>query len=234
MKLVLFDIDGTILLTDGAGKRAIHRALIDVFGATGPHDHAFGGKTDPQIVRELMRLVGHEDPHIDERMEDLLDRYVGYLNEELEAQPEGVRTMPGIHELLDTLDRRDDAILGLLTGNLVAGARAKLIAADIDPDRFVVGAYGSDHEVRGELPAVAQRRALETLGVDVPGHDVVVIGDTPADVQCGRSIGARAIAVATGHFSIEQLMEHAPAAIFEDLSDTAAVVRAIMAPAGAP
>jgi phosphoglycolate phosphatase-like HAD superfamily hydrolase len=230
MKLVLFDIDGTILLTDGAGKRAIHRALIDVFGDTGPHDHPFGGKTDPQIVRELMRIVGHADPHIDERMEDLLDRYVGYLYEELDAGPEGVRTMPGIHALLDRLDGRDDVILGLLTGNLIAGARAKLIAADIDPDRFVVGAYGSDHEVRGELPAVAQRRALETLGVEVAGGDVVVIGDTPADVQCGRSIGARAIAVATGSYSVAELMEHGPAVAFEDLSDTEAVLGAIMAP----
>jgi phosphoglycolate phosphatase len=230
MKLVLFDIDGTILLTDGAGKRAIHRALIDVFGATGPHDHPFGGKTDPQIVRELMRLVGHADPHIDDRMEDLLDRYIGYLYEELDAGPESVRTMPGIHELLDRLDGRDDVILGLLTGNLVAGARAKLIAADIDPERFVIGAYGSDHEVRGELPAVAQRRARETLGVEVPGADVVVIGDTPADVQCGRSIGARAIAVATGSYSVAELMEHCPAAAFEDLSDAEAVLAAIMAP----
>jgi phosphoglycolate phosphatase-like HAD superfamily hydrolase len=137
--------------------------------------------------------------------------------------------MPGIHELLDRLDGRDDVILGLLTGNLVAGARAKLIAADIDPDRFVIGAYGSDHEMRGELPAVAQRRALETLGIEVAGPNVVVIGDTPADVHCGRSIGARAIAVATGSYSVAELMEHGPAAAFEDLSDTEAVLDAIMA-----
>src|SRR5437899_7096189 len=103
VKLVLFDIDGTILLTDGAGKRAIHRALTEVFGGTGPDDHPFGGKTDPQIVRELMRIEGHEDPHIDERIPDVLDRYVGYLHEELQAGAGGVRTMPGIHELLDVL-----------------------------------------------------------------------------------------------------------------------------------
>lgn len=229
MKLVLFDIDGTILLTDGAGKRAIHRALIEVFGATGPHDHPFGGKTDPQIVRELMRMEGHGDPHIDEHMPALLDRYVTYLNEELVASPTSVEMMPGIPELLDTLEARDDVLLGLLTGNLVAGARAKLSAAGIDMGRFQIGAYGSDHEARGQLPAVAQRRAREELGVEVHGGDVVVIGDTPADIHCGRDIGARAIAVATGTYSLEDLLAHDPAAAFEDLSDTHAVVSAILA-----
>jgi phosphoglycolate phosphatase-like HAD superfamily hydrolase len=231
MKLVLFDIDGTILLTDGAGKRAIHRALREVFGGTGPGDHAFGGKTDPQIVRELMRLEGHADAHIDAHMERLLIRYVAYLQEELDANPAGITVMPGIPELLDALDARADIVLGLLTGNLVAGARAKLAAAGIDPTRFKVGAYGSDHELRGELPAVAQQRARLELAIDVAGGDVVVIGDTPADIQCGRGIGARAIAVATGSYSTDELSKHAPAAVFEDLSDTRAVLDAILADA---
>ena len=229
MKLVLFDIDGTILLTNGAGKRAIQRALIDIFGGTGPEDHRFDGKTDPQIVRELMRIEGHADDHIDRHMSPLLDRYVGYLHEELIAGPDGVTLMPGVHELLAALEERSDAILGLLTGNLEAGARAKLSSAGIDPSRFRIGAYGSDHEVRGELPAVAQRRAREELGFEIAGHDVVVIGDTPADLHCGRSIGARAIGVATGHYSVEELSAHDPAAVFPDLSDTPSVVVAIFA-----
>jgi phosphoglycolate phosphatase-like HAD superfamily hydrolase len=233
VKLVLFDIDGTILLTDGAGKRAVHRALIQVFGATGPEDHAFGGKTDPQIVRELMRSVGHGDDHIDARMTQLLDLYVGYLHEELRVGADGIRVMPGVRELLDALDARDDVIVGLLTGNLEEGARAKLRSAGIDPDRFVVGAFGSDHEERGELPAVALERAREQLGVDVSGADVIVIGDTPADIHCGRGVGARAIAVATGFFSLDELRAHSPAALFPDLSDTADVVRAILSDAPA-
>jgi phosphoglycolate phosphatase-like HAD superfamily hydrolase len=228
VKLVLFDIDGTILLTTGAGKRAIHRALLEVYGATGPADHRFDGKTDPQIVRELMRIVGHGDEHIDARMSTLLERYVGYLHEELRAKPDGVRIMPGIHELLDALGERDDVVLGLLTGNLVDGARAKLTAAGIDPDRFVVGAYGSDHETRSELPAVALERARRELGLDIEGRDVVVIGDTPADLSCGLGIGARAIGVATGHYSVEDLAAHHPAAVFQDLSCTADVVDAIL------
>ena len=234
MKLVLFDIDGTILLTAGAGKRAIHRALIEVYGATGPDDHRFDGKTDPQIVRELMRIVGHEDDHIDAKMSELLARYVGYLHEELRARPDGVRLMPGIHELLDALAERADVVLGLLTGNLVDGARAKLEAAGIDPKRFVVGAYGSDHETRSELPAVALARARRELRLAIDGSDVVVIGDTPADLQCGQGIGARAIGVATGHYTVDDLAAHRPAAVFRDLSCTWEVVDAILATASAP
>jgi phosphoglycolate phosphatase-like HAD superfamily hydrolase len=228
MKLVLFDIDGTILLTAGAGKRAIHRALREEFGDTGPEDHRFDGKTDPQIVRELMRIVGHADDHIDERMDRLLEKYVSYLREELRAGAHGVEVMPGIVELLDALRGRSDVILGLLTGNLRSGAQAKLEAAGIDPSQFRVGAYGSDHETRSELPAVAQRRARDELGLDIAGGDVVVIGDTPADIACGRGIGARAIGVATGHYTVDQLREHRPSAVFADLSMTPEVVRAIL------
>ncbi len=228
MKLVLFDIDGTILLTDGAGKRAIHRALIDVFGGAGPEDHRFDGKTDPQIVRELMRLAGHADDHIDAGMARLLDTYVGYLHEELRVGAAGVEVMPGVRELIDALANRDDVILGLVTGNLEAGARAKLEAADIDVSRFRVGAYGSDHETRGELPAVAQQRAKQQLGADITGRDVVVIGDTPADLLCGAGIGASAIGVATGHYSVDDLKKYPALAVFEDLSATDDVVQTIL------
>jgi phosphoglycolate phosphatase-like HAD superfamily hydrolase len=161
----------------------------------------------------------------------MLARYVEFLHEELRSGVGSPRLMPGVRELLDALDARDDMLLGLLTGNLAAGARAKLSAAGIDPARFRVGAFGSDHESRGELPGVAQRRAREDLGHDIAGGNVVVIGDTPADIQCGRAIGARAIAVATGHYSVEELSRHNPAAVFEDLSRTDEVVRAIAADA---
>jgi phosphoglycolate phosphatase-like HAD superfamily hydrolase len=235
VKLVLFDIDGTIMLSAGAGSRAVRRALVDVFGASGPEEHRFDGKTDPQIVRELMRVDGPADENIEARMPERIARYLGYLDEELRvsAAAGGIRVMPGIFELLDVLESRMDVVLGLLTGNLAEGARAKLSAAGIDPDRFKVGAYGSDHEIRGELPAVARRRAREQLGLEFSGGDIVVIGDTPADVQCGAAIGCRAIGVATGMYSPDDLREHRPAAVFQNLADTDAVVRAIMGVGGA-
>src|SRR6185369_1324709 len=139
--------------------------------------------------RELQRLEGHPDRHIDEHLPRAIGRYVELLAEELERPGHKAYTLPGIRELLDALEARDDAILGLLTGNVVEGARAKLSAVGIDPERFVVGAYGSDHEIRAMLPAIARQRVLEAHGHEFSGHDIVIIGDTPSDVQCGQSIG---------------------------------------------
>jgi phosphoglycolate phosphatase-like HAD superfamily hydrolase len=228
-RLVLFDIDGTLLWSDGAGRRAIHRALAETFGETGPADHRFDGKTDPQIVREMMRIAGRDDADIDHRMPSLFARYVACLEEELCDPAHHASPLPGVVELLDVLSRRPDVALGLLTGNLIEGARAKLRAVGIDPELFLIGAFGSDHEDRPELPAIAQRRARERLGIDVPGRHVIVIGDTPADVQCGRSIGARAIGVATGRYAQDELRAHGAVTVFADLTDTCAVVEAIFA-----
>jgi phosphoglycolate phosphatase-like HAD superfamily hydrolase len=227
VKLVLFDIDGTLLWTDGAGRRAIHAALRDVFGTVGPTDYWFDGKTDPQIVRDLMRLEGFDDATIDERLPRVLIRYVERLREELRNPEHPPRVLPGVPELLDALDGAPGIVLGLLTGNIAEGADAKLRAVRIDPARFKVGAFGSDHELRPELPAIAHRRANESLGLSLLGDAVVVIGDTPADVQCGRALGARAIGVATGRFTTAQLNEHGPAAVFDDLSDTPLVLETI-------
>jgi len=228
VKLVLFDIDGTLLLSDGAGRRAINRALREVFGTTGPPDYYFDGKTDPQIVRELMRLAGHGDEHIDARMERLLERYLELLREELDDPTHHPYARPGVPVLLDALERRTNVILGLLTGNLEQGAKAKLEAVGLDPARFRVGAYGSDHEQRPELPAIAAARTKLHLGIDVTGNAIVVIGDTPADLTCGKALGASAIGVATGRYTVEQLRRHDPLDVFQDLSDTDAVMRAIV------
>lgn len=226
VRLVLFDIDGTILRSNGAGRRAMITALREIFGGTGPEDHSYDGKTDPQIVREVMRIEGHRDTHIDERMDALMTLYLTHLERELVAAKTIV--YPGIRELLDALEARDDTVLGLLTGNLREGAHAKLRAAGIDPGRFRIGAFGSDHEHRPELPAVARQRAQAELGIDLDGEHLVIIGDTPADIECGRALGVRAIGVATGSYSVEELRRHAPHAVFETLADTARVVSAIV------
>ena len=199
-----------------------------MFGTTGPSDYFFDGKTDPQIVRELMRLAGHGDEHIDAHMERLLERYLELLREELNDPTHHPYALPGVPDLLDALDRRANVILGLLTGNLEQGARAKLEAVGLDPARFRVGAYGSDHEKRPELPAIAAARTKRRLGIDVTGDAIVVIGDTPADLTCGKALGASAIGVATGRYTVEQLRQHDPLDVFQDLSDTDAVMRAIV------
>jgi len=119
-------------------------------------------------------------------------------------------------------------VLGLLTGNFQAGAALKLRSAGLDIARFRVGAFGSDHHHRPALPAVAQRRAREVLGLDLRGRDLVVVGDTPADIECSRAVDASAIAVATGRYSVDELAAHEPLAVFATLADTAAVTRVIL------
>jgi phosphoglycolate phosphatase len=229
VKLVLFDIDGTLLASEGAGKRAITRALKDIFGSSGPDDYHYDGKTDPQIVRELMKLDGKDDKAIDNRMPAVLNLYIENLNYELRAPDrKAPRTLAGVGTLLDALEARSDVVLGLLTGNIERGARLKLDAVGIEFSRFRVGAYGSDHERRPQLPAIARERCRRQTGAFLNGADVVVIGDTPDDLQCGRSIGASAFGVATGRFSVPELLEHKPVAAFEDLSDTEDVLEAIL------
>jgi phosphoglycolate phosphatase len=228
MRLVLFDIDGTLLWTDGAGRRAMEGALSHVFGSAGDPRYRYDGKTDVQIARELMRAEGHGDDAIDARLHAVLDGYLERLRRELDAGARHIQLLPGVRELLDALEPRPDVVLGLLTGNVALGAEAKLTAAGLDFRRFRVNAFGSDREHRPLLPAVAQRRARELLGHDFGGEDVVVIGDTPADIDCARSIGARTVAVATGRYSVEELAEHDPSAVLRDLSDTDAALRAIL------
>jgi phosphoglycolate phosphatase-like HAD superfamily hydrolase len=225
MVLVLFDIDGTLLTAAGAGRRAIHGALRDVFGGVGPADYWFDGKTDPQIVRDLMRHEGHSDPVIDDRLGAVLSRYSDRLGAELQDPSHVPIVHPGVPDLLDALESHPDVILGLLTGNIESGATLKLRAVGLDPARFVIGAFGSDHEHRLELPSIAEARALSLLGHEV---ELVVIGDTPADVACGAGAKRRAIAVATGRYTVDELNACGPAAVFQDLSDTEAVMAAIL------
>jgi phosphoglycolate phosphatase-like HAD superfamily hydrolase len=202
-------------------------ALLAHFGTIGPDGYRYDGKTDRQIARELMRMSEFSDADIDARMDAMLADYLVRLELELADGAPNMKVHRGVPGLLDALEARADVLLGLLTGNIAGGANLKLRAAGIAPHRFRVGAYGSDHEHRSELPAIAQRRASELLGCGVAGHSVVIIGDTPADVQCGRGIGARAVAVATGHFTVADLAAHGPHAVFGDFSDIDAAVEAI-------
>ncbi len=229
MKIVLFDVDGTLLWTDGAGRRAIHRALREVLGVEHPAaNFRFDGRTDPEIVRLLAAAAGR--PHGPREVAAVLERYVGLLDDELSRPGHRTTVFPGVFELIEALERRPDCVIGLLTGNVVDGARLKLRSGGLAIERFKVGAFGSDHEVRAELPPIAQRRAKETLGIDAVGGDLVIVGDTPSDVACGRPIGARAIGVATGSFPVTELLACGAHAAFDDLSDTSAVLQAAFEP----
>jgi len=232
MKLVLFDIDGTILWTDGAGRRAIRRAMVDEVGTAGPIDgYRLDGKTDPQIVRELLELAKHPAASDERTILAVCDRYVTLLAEELESPARRTRLFDGVSELLAALSPHEAAgraLVGLLTGNLERGAALKLRSAGLDPARFAVGAYGSDSGHRPELPAIAARRATERTGRAIGGSDVVIIGDTPADVACGQPIGARTVAVATGSYDLAALRAAGAAHVFASLADTAAVLDAVL------
>jgi phosphoglycolate phosphatase-like HAD superfamily hydrolase len=226
-RLVLFDIDGTLLSAGGAGARALRDALIEIYGETGPIGaYNMGGRTDPQIVRELMTATGKTVDEIEPHFDRLWKAYLRNLVEEVARTQ--IHALPGVPALLDRVEAGGDpTVLGLLTGNVVDGARMKVDAAGLDFGRFRVGAYGSDHGERPELPAVATRRARELTGVDYAGKEIVIIGDTPFDIACGEHLGVRTIAVATGTHPAEELARCGPDYLFDDLTDTDAVWRAI-------
>lgn len=228
MKIVLFDIDGTLLLSDGAGRTAMETALRAVFGTPGPSSYSYGGKTDRLIVRETMRLQGIDDAAIDARMDDVLALYLSGLRGHLASGTHRAHTLPGVEALLDAVETHEGMTLGLLTGNIVEGAGVKLQAVGLSSPRFRVGAFGSDHEERPMLPPIARDRARRFLGREVAGEQLVIIGDTAHDMTCGLGIGARAIGVATGGVSRDELATHAPTAVFDDLADTARVLEAIL------
>jgi len=233
MRLILFDIDGTLLWTNGAGRRAIHRALLDETGTAGPIEvYRFDGKTDPQIVRELLTLAGHPECDSEDRIAAVCRRYVELLTAELAKPTQATRLYPGITDLLAALEPYEAdgrALVGLLTGNVQHGAALKLRSAGLDPARFAVGAFGSDSHARADLPAVAAKRAAERTGRRFTGAELVIVGDTPDDVACARPMGARTVAVATGFFDTTALRAAGATHVFQTLSDTPAVLEALFA-----
>jgi phosphoglycolate phosphatase-like HAD superfamily hydrolase len=229
-RLVLFDIDGTLLLSGGAGRRAILGALHDETGRdpAGAMSVRFDGKTDPQIVVELFAAVGHPEPYETDHIERVLERYLFRLRADLAVNASKATVMPGIRPLLDRLEQDDRLVLGLLTGNIKDGAEIKLKSVELAPERFLVGAYGSDHAVRAALPPIAVDRARPLFGRPLHGDEIVIIGDTPADITCGQCVSARAIGVGTGAFSPAELLAVGAMAAFDDLSDIDRAYHAIV------
>jgi len=224
-RLLLFDIDGTLIDTLGAGRAALTRAMIDVYGETGPIEgFDFHGRTDPSIVRDLLRARSRTDPWIEARFPTLWRTYYGYLDRELAERDGRVALFVGVRQLLDRLIADERFVLGLVTGNMEEGAWKKLRAAGIS-EVFDFGAFGSDSERRADLPPLAVARASERFGERFRVADSIVIGDTPEDIKCARASSARVLAVATGRHEPAELRSHRPDAVVEDLSDTEEIVR---------
>ena len=228
-RLFLFDVDGTLVTAAGAGRIALGHALAATYGTTGPIEtYDFRGKTDPRIVWDLMRGAGLDDARIAERLAACFAAYVAELDA-LIGDGARVKVMPGIADVVRALAVRRDAVVGLLTGNIEAGARVKLRPTGLWP-LFRLGAFGSDDLDRRKLPAIACERAQRLVGHPFGFEQVTIIGDTPLDVDCARACGAVAVAVATGFHPPEDLTACAPDLFFADFSDVPAALAALTAP----
>ncbi|MCE0485224.1 MAG: HAD hydrolase-like protein [Methylacidiphilales bacterium] len=223
--LLLWDIDGTLVWTDRAGERSLLLVLTELYG----HDLGdklpvqLQGRTDTSIARDLLTHIGV--PVTPEEEKRLLDAYVALLPQTLPAGKSKLH--PGIKEALDAVHAHPEIHQGLLTGNQKEGARLKLSHLGIW-HYFEFGAYANDSHIRDELGPYALARAKEKLGIEFSPERVFIIGDTPHDVACGKAIGAKTIAVATGSYSVEDLKICNPTYVFADLSDTDALLKVVL------
>lgn len=226
MNILLFDIDGTLLLSGGAGNRAMDRAcslLYGIQGATQGRD--FSGMTDPAILRSLFSYLQQREC-TEEEMNEMAETYLTFLREEVASSP-GFRVLPGVPELLRRLSERKDVLLGIATGNLEQGAQMKLKRADL-LSYFRFGAYGSDTEHRSAIVALGIERAKKLLPQSPDTYIAYVIGDTPLDIEAGKAVGTLTVAVASGTTSVEELGRHQPTYLFPDLSHPADFLRILV------
>jgi len=219
IRLVLFDIDGTLVHTGGAGVKAFAKVFADEFGAKdGFEKLKFAGRTDVSLVREFFKY--HRIADTPENLARFFERYVFWLDHILAHSH--TEACPGIWEFIGELrSLPQPPLLGLLTGNIVLGAEIKLRHFDLWKE-FETGAFADDSEDRDEIAAVAKQRGSRVLGKNLQGNEVLVIGDTPLDIRCGRSIGAKVLAVATGGATLGELKPHAPDWAVKDLREIAA------------
>jgi phosphoglycolate phosphatase len=223
--LLLWDIDGTLLASGGAGMRALRVALGRVFGRDRSlEDLDWAGRTDRFIIAQVFDRTGI--PHTAENVNRYIDAYAEALPAELARS---ASVLPGVLELLTAADARPDVVQGLLTGNLRRGAEIKLGHHGLW-DFFAFGAFADDSPNRNELGPHALQRAADHAGKLFQANQVWIIGDTPHDIECGRVIGANTLALPTGHHSADELAAHHPTAMLRDLSDAAAFWRLIEQP----
>jgi phosphoglycolate phosphatase-like HAD superfamily hydrolase len=215
--LILFDIDGTLLWTRGAGRAAVREAMLEIFGATGAIEaHTFGGKTDWHTLTELLTPLGYTPLAIAARM-PAFNAALGRWTEQVIGRY-AVEACPGALPLVRRLASQAGVALGLVTGNCGASAPVKLRAAGFDPAWFPVGGFGHEAVQRNDLPALAVQRACAHYACTFEAKQVLVVGDTVADVQCARACGARVMAVRTGFEDPTLLEASAPDALIDDLT----------------
>lgn len=225
-RLVLFDIDGTLIADDGAAREAFTEALQHVYGFRGDvRRYDFSGRTDPQIARMILADDGWIEPDVDTRLPDLWKHYLGGLARNV---PGRVRALAGVRAMLDAVRAEERLTVGLLTGNIEPGARIKLGAVGLN-DFFRFGAFGSDSPRREELPPIAAECAAIATSHAFRGSDVVIIGDSIYDVRCGVPHGATTIAIASGKTAAAALKAEKPDHFFDSAEELDGILAAIVA-----
>ncbi|MEW6584635.1 MAG: HAD family hydrolase [Nitrospirota bacterium] len=214
MRLVLFDIDGTLIDSGGAGVRALELALKELFSVeNGFHGISMAGKTDPSIMREGLKKHGLSE---NGNLELVIEAYLAHLSREIENSRRKIK--PGIYDVLERLMTIADVGIGLLTGNLERGARIKLEPFNLN-SYFPTGAFGSDDEDRNKLLPVAVARFEDLTGEKIRIEESVIVGDTPRDVECAKICGAKCVGVATGPYPFKALVDAGADYVFQDLTD---------------
>ena len=223
-RLVLFDIDGTLISTNGDGVRAMMEAYASIWNCDPESvEYSMSGKTEYQISHELLGLLGFSETEVNAGLPEFFRRYPKALHRHL--SPQRTRVYPGVAQLVAELAADPGVVLGLLTGNCEEAARIKMEVAGLRG--FAVGAYGEHHAERAELPALAIAAAEAATGIRFSGREVLLIGDTPNDIRAARLSGARSMAVATGRFTVAELAAHEPTYVFDTLAAVDAVHAAI-------
>lgn len=210
MQLVLFDIDGTLLRSNGVGRLATRAAMLEIFGTVSSLDtHSFGGKTDWFTLIKLLSEHGHTKDTIGQKMSEYMASLERHMTYYIRDSP--TWALPHALEIIEYLRKQDDIEIGIITGNTSASAKVKLRGAGFDPEWFGPSAYGDEAVDRNDLARLAVKRA-GTL------ENVIVVGDTVLDVQCARAVDAVAVAVKTGYEDPEKLKNSQPDYLLEDLS----------------
>jgi phosphoglycolate phosphatase-like HAD superfamily hydrolase len=233
-RLVLFDIDGTLLSTDRAvWEDPFRDGMEKAFREAGEprsidtQQYRMGGKTDTQIIHEILGQNGVDETTITRMLPIIAKTYMGLLRAKVKERPDYIKLKPGVEALLADLHQHPDVLLGLLTGNFEEGAHLKLSAHGLDR-YFTFGAFGENARERSQLPQRALDAAEKKYGHKFSKKEIVIIGDTPNDIHCGSHLNVRTLAVATGPYTVEQLSAEKPDFVFPNFQDKAKVLSAIL------